>query len=337
MFLSLPPSLLALAFCLLDKHVLADSASPSPTSQNGNIGGYVASGLGMDNGSTQQTGIPAIATTGTGPEYASSCAAALQAWSSSSFDWQWSNDIVSTSTFSSAFTETVQKPGTTKVTSVITLCDGHPRVVGHTSTSRGGNYTTTVAWTNTITDSAPNHAYPTPTPCSIQPSDCKVLSKSYDSSLSSVLKSQGWATGGGPLCTVTPSSTVTYSTNSQGQQCNNCLIAASSARVMFWPVTTASGGNLCNKTASTITASPTGPPNSFITEGITITSPTVAVSLAYLSRVDGCGTTIAHTIIPVRPEEVTSVRGYRALFSHHRFNFADLNYFCMDTNTSTLR
>lgn len=53
-----------------------------------------------------------------------------------------------------------------------------------------------------------------------------------------------------------------------------------------------------------------------------------------MSRVDGCGTTINHTIIPVRPEEVTSVRGFRALFSHHRFNFADLDYYCMDTNTT---
>lgn len=142
------------------------------------------------------------------------------------------------------------------------------------------------------------------------------------------------ATGAGPLCTVTPSSSISYSSNSRGQTCDNCLIAASTARVMFWPVTTASGGNLCNNTASTITASPTGPPNSFVTEGITITSPTVAVSLGFMSRVDGCGTTINHTIIPVHPDQVSSVRGYRALFSHHRFNFADLNYWCGDTNTT---
>lgn len=46
------------------------------------------------------------------------------------------------------------------------------------------------------------------------------------------------------------------------------------------------------------------------------------------------GVTINHTIIPVHPDQVSSVRGYRALFSHHRFNFADLNYWCEDTNTT---
>lgn len=338
MFLSLPHSLLALVICLLETRALADSPSPSPTAHFGNVGDYVASGLGINNGSTTQTSIetPPTAPTGSGQEYASSCASALVTWSKSSLDWQWNNAIISTSTFSSGFTETLEKPGSTKVTSVITLCDDYPRVVGHTSVSRGKKYTSTVAWTNTITESTPNHAYPTPPPCSIQPSDCKILSKSYEKSLSSALSKFGFADGQGPLCTTAPSSSYSYSysVNTRGQTCDNCMIAASTARVMFWPVTTAAGGDLCNKTGSTITASPTGPPNSFVTEGITITSPTVAVSLGYMSRVDGCGTTIDHTIIPVHPDQVSSVRGFRALFSHHRFNFADLNYFCMSTNTT---
>lgn len=341
MLLSLPPSLLALVFAVLEGQAVAGpSPSPSPTVHFGNVGDYVAHGLGIDNGSTtasptkSNNDAPSLATTGTGQEYASKCADALKTWSKSSFAWQWDHDIVSTSTFSSAFTETMVSPGTTKVTSVITLCDGHPRVVGHTSVSNGKKYTSTVAWTNTITNSAPNHAYPTPSPCSIQPSDCKTLSNSYEKWLSKELADKGFATGEGPMCTVTPSSTMSYSTNHLGRDCDNCMIAAHTARVMFWPITTAAGGNLCNNTGLTITSSPTGPPNSFVTEGITITSPTVAVSLGYMSRVDGCGTTINHTIIPVRPEEVTSVRGFRALFSHHRFNFADLNYFCMDSNTT---
>lgn len=340
MFLSLPHSLLALVICLLEPQALAQSAS---SSRKAHFGDYVASGLGVSkkptstfkSTTTSQSAatLPAL-TTGTGQEYASSCASALQTWSSSSFEWQWNNAHISTTTFSSGFTEVLDLPGTTKVTSLVTLCDGHPRVVGYTSVSTQGQSTSTVAWTNTITETDPNHAYPTPPPCSILPSDCKTLSSSYNIWLSSQLQKYGMATGTGPLCTVTPSSSYSYSTDSGGQTCSNCLIAASTARVMFWPVTTASGGNLCNKTASTITASPTGPPNSFVTEGITITSPTVAVSIGYMSRVDGCGTTINHTIIPVHPDQVTSVRGYRALFSHHRFNFADLNYWCGDTNTT---
>lgn len=336
MFLSLPHSLLALVICLLETRALADSPapSPSPTAHFGNVGDYVASGLGINNGSTSHTGAPIFATTGSGQEYASSCADALSTWSSNSFAWQWANDIVTTSTFSSAFTETIQKPGSTKVTSVITLCDGYPRVVGHTSVSTGGKYTSTVAWTNTITASEPNHAYPTPAPCSIRPDDCKTLSSSYNKWLSKELSEKGFATVPAPQCTITPSSSMSYSKNTRGQTCDNCMIAASTARVMFWPVTTSAGADLCNQTGSTITASPTGPPNSFVTEGITITSPTVAVSLGYMSRVDGCGTTIDHTIIPVHPDQVSSVRGFRALFSHHRFNFADLNYFCMNANTT---
>jgi hypothetical protein len=338
MFLSLPHSLLALVICLLETpRALAASRSPSPTAHFGNVGDYVASGLGIENGSTtttQNTAPPAV-TTGTGQEYASSCASALSTWSSSSFSWQWANAIVTTSTFSSGFTETLEKPGTTKVTSLVTLCDGHPRVVGYTSVSTAGDSTSTVTWTNTITQSLPNYAYPTPPPCSIQPSDCKTLSRSYESWLSKQLAVSGFATVPAPMCTIEPSSSYSYSTNKGGQTCDNCMIAASTARVMFWPVTTAAGGNLCNKTGATITASPTGPPNSFVTEGITITSPTVAVSLAYMSRVDGCGTTINHTIIQVHPDQVSSVRGFRALFSHHRFNFADLNYFCENTNTTT--
>lgn len=329
MLFKVPPSLLALAFCVLESGTVA--ADPAPAPHYGNIAGYIASGLGANNGSSSPT--PSLASTGTGYEYASRCQNALETWSSSSFSYQWSSAHVTTYTFSSAITDTLEKPGTTKVTSIITLCDGHPRVVGHTSASRGADYTTTNAWTNTVTESKQNTDFPTPAPCSIQPEDCKALSSQYEVSLSSAIDESGFATGGGPLCTVTPSVSPTYSTD-QGNVCSNCMIHASTARVMFWPVTTASGGNLCNKAASTITSSPTGPPHSFVTEGITITSPTVAVSLGFMSRVDGCGTTINHTIIPVKPEEVTSVRGFRALFEHHRFNFADLNYFCMDTGTT---
>ncbi|OQN98400.1 hypothetical protein B0A48_15668 [Cryoendolithus antarcticus] len=103
---------------------------------------------------------------------------------------------------------------------------------------------------------------------------------------------------------------------------------------MYWPVTTVeSSGDLCNKTAATITPTPTAP-KSFVTDGITITSPSVAISFGHMSRADQCGRTINATIVPVNPSEVTSVRGFRALFTHHRFNFADLNYHCFSTNST---
>jgi hypothetical protein len=332
MLLSLPPSLISLLLCLLESRVLADSA-PTPTPTALHIADYVASGFGINDTLRNPQITPSLESTGTGLEYASKCEKALSTWSVSSFWYGWDDAIVQTSTFSSGFTETHQLPGSTKVTSVITLCDGHPRIVGRTSVSTGNLTTSTAAWTNIYTESKFNSAYPTPPPCSIQPSDCKTMSSMYDSSVSSLISRYGQATIQPPVCTVTPSSSYSFSTDvGNGKTCSNCQIAASTARVMFWPITTGAGGDLCNSPGSTITASPTGPPNSFVTEGITITSPTVAISLGFMSRVDGCGTTINHTIIPVHPDQVTSVRGFRALFEHHRFNFADLNYFCMDSN-----
>lgn len=332
MLVPLPPSLISLLLCLLDARVLADSA-PSPTPTALHIADYVASGFGINDTLKNPQITPGLQSTGTGLEYASKCNDALSTWSKSSFWYGWDDAIIGTSTFSSGFTETHRLAGSTKVTSVITLCDGHPRVVGRTSVSTGNLTTSTVAWTNTYTESKFNSAYPTPAPCSIQPDDCKAMSSNYNSQVSSLISRYGQATIQPPVCTITPSSSYSYSTDSaNGKTCNNCQIAASTARVMFWPITTSRGGDLCSSPGSTITASPTGPPNSFVTEGITITSPTVAISLGYMSRVDGCGTTINHTIIPVHPDQVTSVRGFRALFEHHQFNFADLNYFCMDSN-----
>ena len=335
MLLSLPPSLLSLLLCLLDARVLADSApEPTPAPNAHHIADYVASGFGIND--TSKSPHPQdkslLESTGSGIEYASKCQETLNTWAKSSFWYGWDDAILSTVTQSSAITDTHRLPGTTKVTSVITLCDGYPRVVGRTSVSTGNKTTSTASWTNIYTQSSFNSAYPTPPPCSISPSDCKVLSSSYESTLQSLLSIYGQASLQPPSCTVTPAYTPTWSTDpNNGKTCDNCQIAASTARVMFWPITTASG-DLCSNPGSTITASPTGPPNSFVTEGITITSPTVAISLGYMSRVDGCGTTINHTIIPVHPDQVTSVRGFRALFEHHRFNFADLNYFCMDSN-----
>ena len=70
-------------------------------------------------------------------------------------------------------------------------------------------------------------------------------------------------------------------------------------------------------------------PNQSIIEGLTITRPSVDISVGGFSRVDKCGTTVAHTIIPVAPKDVSSVNGARALFTHKPFNFADLNYKCL--------
>ncbi|KAK6437241.1 hypothetical protein LTR95_006571 [Oleoguttula sp. CCFEE 5521] len=299
------------------------------------MGYYIASGAGETGApstSANRTTGAAPVSTGTGLAYASSCDSALSVWTSNSVSWRWASGQRETSTLASAITYDLEAPGTTRVTSVITLCDGYPRVVGRTTAKAGHTYTKTDSWTNTITATLQPEATYLPPPCSIQPDDCAALSSAWDSSLSAA----GFLDSGPPMCTVTPTTSISYSTGSAGRTCDNCMIVASTARLLYWPVTTVEGsGDLCNKSASTITPAPvTTAPNSFVTNGMTITSPSVAISFGHMSRVDGCGGTINATIVPVNPSEVTSVRGFRALFQHYRFNFADLNYHCFSTNST---
>lgn len=270
-------------------------------------------------------------TTGSGLEYAESCQARLFAWKSSKTSYGSKYGHHSTSLYSSEMTGVSYNNKPPTATSLITLCDGHPRVVGQWTTHNNSGTPYTTAWTNTnpVFITAP---YPTPKPCSISPDDCKLLYSSWTSHWNSITSASPNYEEGllSPPCESPEPPLPSYSTNAEGGQCDNCLIAGAKIRLMYWPVTTVAGsGDLCSEKAETVTGSATGPPRSIVTEGITITSPTVGVSIGGLSRVDGCGTTVDHTIIPVMPGDVSSVNGARALFTHKPFNFADLNYKCL--------
>lgn len=273
--------------------------------------------------------------TGTGYAFAESCQAALRSWSHASIKYGVSHNSTSTSYFTSDITYHSRLPGTTVIHSVITLCDGHPRVVGRTTATEGPVETIKETWTNT-NPTVVFASYPTPAPCSISPEDCKLLYSSWTRHWSEFTKTD--STNGllNPPCT-TSTTSYTYSTNSKGGSCDNCQVIGSKIRLLYWPVITKDGSdNLCEGgKAVTVTTAPTGSgPNTFVTDGVTITSPSVAVSIGGLSRVDECGTVIPHTIIPVLPEDVSSVEGARALFTHRPFNFANLNYRCLsDPNT----
>lgn len=272
---------------------------------------------------------PASYATGSGYAFAESCQAELRRWSAASSTYGREHGHRSISYYTGNMTVHSASPQSIKVTSLITLCDGYPRVVGQISTESENTSVYKTTWTNT-NPTFVFATYPTPAPCSISPEDCKLLHSSWTSHWNAMtrgLQSNGLLD---PPCT-TRSSSYSYSTNSNGDVCDNCQIIGSKIRLLYWPVVTRAGfGNLCNKTAETISATPTGDgPNTFETLGITITSPSVAVSIAGLSRVDKCGTTIADTIIPVLPEDVSSVDGARALFTHMPFNFANLNYKCL--------
>lgn len=132
--------------------------------------------------------------------------------------------------------------------------------------------------------------------------------------------------------------------NPSSLSCQQCTIVAEAAQLLYWPVRTRPGSdNLCSGNVSfsafeVLTGTPTGSgPNTYVTQGVTITSPSVAISLTGISRKDGCYTTVASTIIPVDAEVIQSIRGYNPVSSVYRywpFNFADLNYECQGTNGS---
>jgi len=167
--------------------------------------------------------------------------------------------------------------------------------------------------------------------CTVDAADCEKLF-SLNSNLVYV------SSASQSLCEFATAST-SYTTNpTNGAVCNDCMLDASSAQLLYWPVRTVPGyGDLCNGTAKAkiIGGTPTGSgPNTFVTLGVTITSPSVAISLKSLFRQDGCFTTVQNTIIPVAPHEVTSVRGARALFTMEPFAYQDLNYKCQRENSS---
>ncbi|KAK5740012.1 hypothetical protein LTR17_004909 [Elasticomyces elasticus] len=273
------------------------------------------------------------ATTGTGLSYALSCAFALNKWTASSNAYYWAHghNYTTTGTFTEQGTPTVG--GNTRV---VTLCDGHPRIVGPATTP----YTTTT-WTDVFSESpSSTDTYSAPLPCSIKPDDCSSLYSAWsiastqtnEASRSVPSRWNDWCETTIPTTTVP---TFHYSTDSYGCTVQNCLVRAAYAQLLFWPVTLApEPGDLCNGTVKTIPATRTGDgPNSIIRWGITVTSPTVLISMSELRRADGCGPSIASTLIPLPPDKLTSVRGERALFERRSFDLADLGMRCLGNST----
>lgn len=92
-------------------------------------------------------------------------------------------------------------------------------------------------------------------------------------------------------------------------------------------------GNLCEGNGKTITPTPTGDgPDTIVTLGTTLTSPTVYVSFNTLyARAGGFltdfGPTFSDYIIPFSSQDISTVCGGFAFASTAtQLNFADLNY-----------
>lgn len=122
---------------------------------------------------------------------------------------------------------------------------------------------------------------------------------------------------------------------------------ADSAQLIYWPVRYANSSKnessygFCDNDNSPgvtkypvpVTASQprTGDgPNTFVTAGVTITSPDVGIFLSNMYVRPGCGTTINKTVITMPGSMLSSGRGRGVLQVAHPFNLNDLNWVCED-------
>lgn len=295
------------------------------------------SALASDIGHYIQQGLSPLPSTGSGDVFASSCQSALWAWQTSSSSF----GLLHTTFALTTAPRYATGPPSVSASSVTVLCDGYSRAIGSASTiSRSQTGSSTYTAVGVL------GPYPTPPPCSIDQNDCALLYSSYSTAASSLIGSNKTLLA--PPCNTNGSDSITFSsTYCMGSGKNGVVgVRGTSVRLLYWPVRTSSADNsayFCTQSEYSLGASPltipatrTGSgPNTFVTGTLTITSPTIALSYSDLSRIDGCGTTIAHTIITMSPEELSSVRGGRSLYDLRPFNYGDLNWMCPSRSNSS--
>ena len=230
---------------------------------------------------------------------------------------------------------------------ITTLCDGYPRYAEH--------------YRKTITSSAYKTRYifnPSkvanytgkPPSCVVNDADCmRFYASSWSAESSQVSKGQnrgilGITSGWGidvavpsafkavPGCQTRPSEMPADADVGCGKF---CTVVASSAQLLYFPVTTV--GDLCNGSASTITATPTvpGKPNTAVLNGTTFTSglvyimfPRVFVTSQGIPSGGVCGsTTRTNVLISMQSQELSSVgvKCRSPAWNTYPFNYADLN------------
>ncbi|KAK3627679.1 hypothetical protein LTR56_015460 [Elasticomyces elasticus] len=278
------------------------------------------------NGSTPQP----VANNTTGLASARSCNASIYSWIDASDSYMYGGS--STISGSSVYTQ-IDTCQSVVADRFVTLCDGHPRALGSAS------YTQVLVTTLSTDYLYPVRSYTVPHPtCSIDASDCVRLWEEYTTSNLARMPQciTGNLTVPNTQITTQPSSNLpdyhasTTCAPSQGV----CFIFAETMRLVYWPVRTNPGSdNLCDKHASTLHDTKSDTPRSAVYEGVTVTSPTVAMSLSNVGP-GNCGTQIDRTVILVPPEQVFSVEGVRAEFNHLPFNLANLNFRCQAPNST---
>ncbi|KAI7355300.1 hypothetical protein KC320_g2858 [Hortaea werneckii] len=295
-----------------------------------------------------------IPATGTGMVYASSCNAAKQDWLSKS-----GSELVSTATRTTSSVDSSVESSTLTSTSTIyknnatsatpyTLCDGWPRIDGHTELSTHVVETTHTLSVETFTTEYLVYRNLTAPTCSIQSSDCASLNTSWyelssawsvyrNSSYASYLSQVHATTTDSALTSastpvVAPKSTITQPpqmTDEFPPQCGapafpytetmigdpTCFENHAHIELLYWPVVRLPENETCpNATSSTLTMSPTisGRPNTFVYWNTTLTSPTVYMAVSGTWVYQSAGSTISdqsRLLLPQSPDAVSTLAG----------------------------
>ncbi|CZT14981.1 uncharacterized protein RCC_00900 [Ramularia collo-cygni] len=291
--------------------------------------------------STPTPTITQIASTGSGPEYASACQSAYSSFNSASSAYLKAHEYVST---------TILALGGTSysyvdyIANASTLCDGHPRVTASNySTLSSGTltYVNPVTGYSTIVGTI-NSAFMQPAPtCSISPSDCDPLWATYLSSLSARPPQITAPPLQTPPCMNQTQASSYASATEDVYGCGQCTIYGEGVQLVFWPVPTTVSRDMC---ASEPTASRThyGPgavisayagksvgnntgtdaslrgyatadgKETIVADGHVFTSGTAYISISSVYAVDRCsktfGTGVTDAILAMPSESVLSLR-----------------------------
>ncbi|KAK5679635.1 hypothetical protein LTR17_027597 [Elasticomyces elasticus] len=247
------------------------------------------------------------------------CLSSLEAYETASIAWEDSHVGERVTTWLSVFQPRVLTD-TYTITSYLltTLCDGYPRVVTGLNASLSVGISKTsytqfskdevITYSSTISGRTPPYTKPPPT-CRLNCAACSMLTEAMENNLDDPLNAYGC-----PII-IPPDS-------------YDCNVFVASAQMFYWPVSV-QNGDLCNKTGTTVLATPTGiGPNTWVySESITLTSPSVYITfhgLQYATWIfNETQSYSTNTLMAFQPDEIQSQQGYHGPGTKS-FNYADL-------------
>lgn len=296
----------------------------------------------QDGANTSSLSLPTwtVPATGSGTSYAMACNS-----ESAIYDTILSYGITPTgdSPYVSTWTNTTHFTAPTT-----RLCDGRVRVVGSLTPASIGS---------TLTEGVPTITYSGPAPsCSVQPSDCTWLQKSYLSATSSFMSSLSKYPDAPPGDS--PVMPRCYVPGLSNKACGECTLHGDSVQLLFFPLSTKTSKDMCATAPASSVICPYGPtyanndtmhgfatqPCLYINTGhptttdsgpsTVINSTTFYSNRAYISyntlyATNSCGRvggTYSDGVVTVASSDIYSVSGYHFQMTHaaYPFNYADL-------------